>query len=336
VLSALLLWAIAGNNRHSAKVHVAAAATSRTNAVRPTRATPPAPIHHAVAIRPTIHRPIRRSFAVAVQTLHLVDPSRTIASAGGLAPRRLETIVRYPIARNAGQPAGPFPLIVFGHGFAVSPAPYSLLLDAWTKAGYVVAAPVFPLENANAPGGPNEKDLVNQPGDMSLVISSLISASQPGAGRLSGVIDPARIAVAGQSDGGDTALATAYDSTVRDPRVRAAVILSGAEDPFAAAFKMPHTGPALLAVQGTADTINPPDSTYSFYRAAGVPKFLLKLVGAGHQPPYTEPGPLLTAVERTTVAFLDYVCKGRGKRLHQLLAMGGAGGGSVLSGVSGA
>ena len=68
---------------------------------------------------------------------------------------------------------GPFPLIVFGHGFAVTPAPYAALLRAWARAGYVVAAPVFPLGNANAPGGPNERDLVNQPRDMSFVITRI-------------------------------------------------------------------------------------------------------------------------------------------------------------------
>ncbi len=55
------------------------------------------------------------------------------------------------------------PLIVFGHGFAVTPAYYWRLLRSWAQAGYVVAAPVFPLENQHAPGGPNEADLANQP-----------------------------------------------------------------------------------------------------------------------------------------------------------------------------
>ncbi len=329
---ALGLWGVFGDHGHVVKAHVATLTRStHASPGKPTRPTASPPVRHAAVTTSRIRRPVRRSYAVAVRTLHLVDPSRTISTPGGPVPRALETIVRYPIARHGRSPGGPFPLIVFGHGFAVSPAPYSLLLDAWTKAGYVVAAPVFPLENANAPGGPDEKDLINQPGDMSLVISSLLAASGRVSGPLAGAIDSARIAVAGQSDGGDTALAAAYDPTVRDPRVRAAVILSGAEDPFAAAFRMPHAGPALLAVQGTADTINPPESTYSFYRSAGPPKYLLKLIGAGHQPPYTEPGPQLFAVERTTTAFLDSVFKRKRARLHALLAAGGAGGGSALS-----
>jgi pimeloyl-ACP methyl ester carboxylesterase len=266
-------------------------------------------------------------YAIGSVTLKLTDPSRTIGS----APRSFDTIIRYP-KPVAGQAPGPFPLIVFGHGFSVTPDPYSPLLDAWTQAGFVVAAPVFPLENANAPGGPDEKDLDNQPADMSLVISSLTTGSAGRQGGLAGMIDSRHIAVTGQSDGGDTALAAAYDPRHRDPRIGAAMILSGAEDPFAAQFSMPSSGPPLLAVQGTADTINPPDMTYAFYNQAAPPKFLLRLIGAGHQPPYTEPGAELTAVARTTIAFLDGVFKGRPSRLKRLLAAGTAGDNSQLTG----
>ena len=164
---------------------------------------------------------------------------------------------------------------------------------------------------------------------MSLVISALTGGSVPRP--LSGRVDARAIAVAGQSDGGDTALAAAYDPAVRDPRVGAAVILSGAEDPFATAFRMPADGPPLLAVQGTADTINPPPDTYAFFGEAAAPKFLLRLVGASHQPPYTEPGPGLAAVERTTIAFLDWRFRGRPQPLRRLLAAGGPAPGAVLT-----
>jgi len=111
-----------------------------------------------------------------------IDRTREVDIPGrGPGPRVLVTIVRYPAMGPArrtdvtdatpARNAEPFPLIVFGHGFAVTPHPYAALLRAWARAGYVVAAPIFPLENAHAPGGPNESDLVNQPGDMSVVIS---------------------------------------------------------------------------------------------------------------------------------------------------------------------
>jgi fermentation-respiration switch protein FrsA (DUF1100 family) len=249
----------------------------------------------------------------------------------GATQREFLTVVRYPV-RTGSSSGRRFPLIVFGHGFDVTPAPYAPLLNAWTRSGYVVAAPVFPLGNARAPGGPNERDLVNQPGDVSLVISRLTELSARGSGPLAGIVDPREIAVSGQSDGGDTALAAAYDPAVRDGRIRAAMILSGAEDPFAPGFAMPRNGPPLLAVQGTADTINPPSLTYSFYDQAAPPKFLLKLEGAGHLPPYTVPGPVLSAVKRATLAFLSYYLRGRRRPLKRLLVAGTAGAGSVLSG----
>jgi fermentation-respiration switch protein FrsA (DUF1100 family) len=244
---------------------------------------------------------------------------------GRSVPRAVQTIIRYPIGES-----GPFPLIVFGHGFAVNPTPYSLLLDAWTRAGYVVAAPIFPLENANAPGGPDEHDLVNQPTDMSLVISSLQRPPTGQVAKVARTIDFSRIAVSGQSDGGDTALAAAY-GPARDRRIGAALILSGAEDPFVPAFAMPRNGPPLLAIQGTADAINPPEQTYSFYQQAAAPKYLLKLIDAGHLPPYTEPGSDLTSVEHLTLAFLAEYLKGHSQALQEYLAAGSAGTGTVLS-----
>ena len=99
--------------------------------------------------------------------------------------RPVETVVRYPTS------LGRYPLIVFGHGFASTPGSYSSLLRAWASAGYVVAAPVFPLGNAHAPGGPSEADLVNQPRDMSFFISRLLRLdTRPGP--LPGTIDDAR------------------------------------------------------------------------------------------------------------------------------------------------
>ena len=224
-------------------------------------------------------------------------------------------VLRYPAAGPAGEAdangapplrgAGAFPLIVFAHGFDVTPMTYARLLRAWTRAGYVVAAPVFPLENAGAPGGPDEADLVNEPGDISFVISRLLAAAAAPTGPLAGLINPARIAVAGQSDGGIAALAAAYARRTRDARIKAAVVLSGAEASGFGGYAFGAGEPPLLAVQGTADTTNLPRNTYAYFDAAERPKYLLRLLGAGHLPPYTTQAPQLALVERTTTAFLD-------------------------------
>ena len=76
----------------------------------------------------------------------------------------------------------------------------------------------LPVENADHPGGPDEHDLPNQPGDMSLVITDLSDRTVSGSAPPAGLVDPRRVAVTGQSDGGDTALAAAYDPRPRQPR----------------------------------------------------------------------------------------------------------------------
>lgn len=236
------------------------------------------------------------SSPIRIERLRFVDHTRVAHLRNGKTiPRTLVTYVRYP-----ADAAGPLPLIVFGHGFATTPGRYARLLDAWARAGYVVAAPLFPLENEYAPEGPDERDIVNQPGDMSFVVTELLHSS------LRRLIEMSEIAVAGQSDGAETAYATAFETHYRDPRVRAALVLSGAELGGGSVTY----GPPLLAVQGTADTINPPRSTYRLFADTGRPKFLLRLIGAGHLPPYTTNGRELALVERVTIAFLDRYLKG--------------------------
>ena len=242
--------------------------------------------------------------AFRVRVFRFVDHSRTIRLPdGSRVPRSLVTTVRYPAT------GGPLPLIVFAHGFALTPATYGRLLNSWAQGGYVVAAPSFPLEKADAPGGPNESDLVNQPRDVSFVISKLLALAVRPGGVLEGKIDPSRIAVAGHSDGGVTVLAVAYDHRFRDRRIRAAIVLSGATLPRMGPF--PERGPPLLAMQGTADRINAPETTASFFRLARRPKFLLWLLAASHLPPYRGQEPQLDIVERAAISFLDHYLKGR-------------------------
>jgi pimeloyl-ACP methyl ester carboxylesterase len=193
----------------------------------------------------------------------------------------------------------------------------------------VVAAPLFPLTNPHAPGGPDETDVVNQPADVSFVISSLVAASAPSR-QLSGLIDPRHIAVAGHSDGAMTALATAYSRRYRDARVSAALVLSGAEMSGIGGYSFAPGRPALLAAQGTRDTFNEPRFTDAYFRAARRPKYLLRLLGAGHLPPYTTEQPQLAIVERVTRTFLDGYLKGSASALAALSPFGNVPGTAAL------
>jgi fermentation-respiration switch protein FrsA (DUF1100 family) len=122
------------------------------------------------------------------------------------------------------------------------------------------------------------------------------------------LIDPTRIAFAGQSDGAETALSAAYDRRYLDRRVDAAVILSGAALP---GFTRPPPGsPPLLAVQGTNDPFNSPSDTTEYFRLMRRPKFLLWLLGASHLPPYTTDDQWAPIVVSTTIDFLGHYLRG--------------------------
>ncbi len=302
----------------------------------PARPTAPSSNHHPA----DLNRGVEGPFAVGKIVVRFIDTSRRVHFHGQRPePRPLETVIRYPAVGDpsrvdvvAGRPAtsaGPFPLVVFGHGFDSTPAVYSRMLQAWARAGYVVAAPVFPLGNANAPGGAIESDIVNQPADLSFVITRVLADSADDDAILSRLVDPDQIAVAGQSDGAATALATAYDPRYLDRRVDAAIILSGAEILPGPYFQ--SRNPPLLATQGTADQVNQPKYTYQFFHAAHTPKFLLRLLGAPHIGPYTNQQPQLGVVERVTIAFMNRYLKHLAGARRQLWSAGNAPGVATLS-----
>src|SRR5271165_4977287 len=145
---------------------------------------------------------------VAQTTMTFVDTSRATPAWDGMpakASRTLVTTIWYPAQRSGSAAASggsPYPLIVFAHGLGGSPQQYQQLLTAWAAAGYVVAAPLFPLSNNETPGGPDGGDIGNQPGDMSLVIDQVLKASAAASGPLSGLVDPNEIGAAGHSNGG--------------------------------------------------------------------------------------------------------------------------------------
>jgi predicted dienelactone hydrolase len=133
-------------------------------------------------------------------TLTLVDRSRPTVTHGRLLSpfRRLTTPVWLPGA------AGRRPLIVFAHGFDVGPDAYGALLNAWSAHGYAVAAPEFPLTDPAVAGANlDENDINNQPADLRFVADAVTGTGSPVATR----VDPARVALAGHSDGAESALA---------------------------------------------------------------------------------------------------------------------------------
>ena len=241
---------------------------------------------------------------MAEHVLRLVDRSRP-----RLGPRPLPTTVWSPVIPPAAAASGRlarglFPLVVFAPGFAQCSYNYGSLLHTWASAGYVVAGIDFPRSNCHY--YVNENDLVNQPADMAYVIGRVLAASRGAHGFLAGLVNPARVAGAGQSDGGDTVAALVANTCCRDRAVTAAIVLAGAEWPPMGGSYFTKTTPPILFVQGDADDINLPADSITMYQADTTgPRFYLDLFGAGHLPPYEGQGPPEPVVARVTVDFLN-------------------------------
>ena len=226
------------------------------------------------------------SYGVGVTRCTFVDRSRNVLDYATSPPtvlarqRTIVTEIRYPTLLRSSQPettnAPPaptfgYPLVVFAHGYDVTPGIYAALLERWAQRGFVVAAPIFPDENSaevRRQRVDTEADLVNEPADMAFVIRQLLADSATLAAScplVHGLVAPNEVALAGHSDGAD-AVALLADSNGRDPQgvpyarlrqglmIRATMIFSGSTHGTAPYSAQPTRPPMLLVQRGANST----------------------------------------------------------------------------------
>ena len=263
--------------------------------------------------------------------------SMQVAAQTPAGPVTVPVALYYPaLSQGPGaapdQAHGPYPLVVFSQGFGEHPSAYTVLIDTWAHAGFVVAAPTY----THTDPGPGlwRPDIVNHPAELSATITAVLHDSSTPGGLLSGMVRPARVAVAGQSDGGDVSLAAAVNSCCRDPRIKAAVILSGAEYSVFGGSYYSQGSPPLLVTQGDRDSAalgNAPVCSANLYNAAPAPKYYLDLLGATHLPPYTQLNPWEAVVAKVSVEFLDAYLLGQHGQVLRMSTDGNVAGVSTIT-----
>jgi dienelactone hydrolase len=266
-----------------------------------------------------------------------VDASRPTNPNGdyaGAPDRTLRTVIWQPAT------AGALPLFVIAHGFSGLPEDYEAVARTVAEAGFVVAAPAFPLTNRNAPGGYRHafQDVASQPADVRFVISKLLAANATAGDALQGRIIADEIAVLGHSLGGATATALTRKDCCRDSRVRASVLFAAAPlDLFTNVFGTDSiaAGPPTLILNGTQDLAVSYTSAQLLYAQIDPPKFFVGITGADHTNAivgHTTPLPPLQSVSaRAIVAFLNAQFRGASSGLSSTLATLGAEGNTVQS-----
>jgi predicted dienelactone hydrolase len=226
----------------------------------------------------TINDAAAKSYALVVDEQHWQRGTRV-----------LDTRVYRPNA------AGKFPMFVWAHGFEATVDYFDPLLRFVASHGYVVVAPAFPLTRKGAPGGSVYNDYVNQPADVSYVITQML-ATYPRS------VDASRIAVGGHSLGAVTTMGLVSNSCCVDSRVRAAIEIDGSTLHFPNGA-VDERGVPVLLIHGDADRTFSVNGSRATYARSKPPKYLVILPGAPHTPfdiPSDE-----TVIETTMVDFLN-------------------------------
>lgn len=214
------------------------------------------------------------------ENLKLTDHTRTTMANGwfdGQPFRELNGKLSFPEKREQG----PYPLIVYSHGFMSSVREADYLVEFLVPKGYVIAVVNSPLSSWLSPGGPTVKDVMNQPGDISLVMDSLLVRNRTQGDSMYKLIDPERIAVVGLSLGGLTSQLVAFHRDLRDSRVAAVVSIAGPTAFLTSEFFTTTTVPFLM-IAGTSDAIISYEAHAAPIREKAPWSLLLSLRGGSH------------------------------------------------------
>jgi dienelactone hydrolase len=221
ILATLALGACGGGG---GAVDRATSPSTSPPASRPAPPATPLPTTTTATAPPVVDR--RTGVGVRHETF--VDPTRPTST--GESTRTFPVTIWYPAPGDPDAPAvpdappersvGPYPLVVFVHGFAVTPEFYEELLRRWAAAGYVVAAAAYP-------GGDDDYGL--QFTDTTFLITQLLqlAGGAPGSDPLVGTVDPQRVGVTGHSNGEAIAYGMGFLECCRDTRVKAVIALAG-------------------------------------------------------------------------------------------------------------
>jgi dienelactone hydrolase len=240
-------------------------------------------------------------FAFTVQHVVFVDTTRSTATRGNAAyspDRTLPTDIYLPTAST------PRPLIMFSHGYHGAPRKFTQLFSAWARAGFMVAAPRFPLTSDRGEPYDDLGDYVNQPGDISFVLTQLLK------GPLRSRIDAKRLAAAGLSLGGGTTYNVIEAACCRDKRFRAAAAFDAVHSQVGGGQFPPNRIPLLIAHIDT-DLAVPYKTAQEAYAQSASPKWFLTFHTGLHPEAYeNEPSVHDRTATKTSIDFFDLTLLG--------------------------
>lgn len=216
-------------------------------------------------------------FNIGHTTITFNDPSRTGGyGSGGGAGRQIQTEIYYPAATtgdNTAISSGNFPIIVFGHGFAMAWDAYQDIWEHYVPLGYVIA---FPRTEGSLIPSPVHADFGL---DLSLVEQRMQAENSLSTSILYQHLS-ANSAIMGHSMGGGATILAAQNNS----SIKTIVGLAPAEtDPSAIAAAVNVTVPAVI-YSGSSDGVTPPaDHHTPIYNGLSSDcKTFVSIIGGAH------------------------------------------------------
>jgi predicted dienelactone hydrolase len=188
--------------------------------------------------------------------------------------------------RDAPVADGPHPLVLFSHGRSGTRSSYALLCEALAARGYVVVAPEHTGDSLVdwllGTAVDDETNEANRAADARFVLDAVFDAAGP-LGTVGAQVDADRIAAAGHSYGGNTAISLASGPGA-DARVRAIAGLQAFTRTIAKQVFEAMKLPALL-ITGSHDATTPPatDADRAWAKLGAEPAWRVDIERAGHQ-----------------------------------------------------
>lgn len=216
-------------------------------------------------------------FQVGHTTITFNDPTRTGGfGSGGGNGRQIQTEIYYPATtagENVSLATGEFPVIVFGHGFAMSWDAYQNIWSHYAPLGYILA---FPRTEGSLIPAPSHNDF----GIDLRLVEEKIQAENTSANSLFYQKVKPNSAIMGHSMGGGATILAGANNT----SIRTIIGLAPAETNPSAIAAAPNVTVPSLIFSGGQDGVTPPaDHHIPIYQGLNaVCKTFVNIVGGAH------------------------------------------------------
>ena len=183
-------------------------------------------------------------------------------------PTTLATTAYADLPAAAG---GPFPVILFSHGFGGYPEQSSFLTIHLATWGFVVVAPDHRSRDLAAVLKNTSRQCACDVTDLRAALQDVTAMDHAAGTLLSGKLDLTRVASLGHSAGGGAAI-----SIAAQPGVKGFVAMAPVPG------RIPPAGKPGLIMQGTGDQVVLPTDGVHVYRTLNTPKRLILIDSGGH------------------------------------------------------